>query len=141
MSRERMLLDRLAQLEHEPQGGRKRTSEDVDLLLESVQRHLARLFNARLGMSEAAPDYGLPPLTDTGYNPAEAERRILESIRLAVEHFEPRLKRVKVTRALEDNRPQRMTFRIDAALVTQAGEQKIWYQTKLGGAGRFEVSD
>lgn len=136
-----MLLDRLAQLGREPGGSRKRTSEDVDLLLASVQRHLVRLLNARLGMSEAASDYGLPALTDTGYNTAEAERMLLESIRVAVEKYEPRLKRVRVTRVMENSRPQRMSFRIDAALVTQAGEQKIWYQTQLGGKGRFEVSD
>ncbi len=141
MSRERMLLDRLAHLGREPGGARKRVSEDVDLLLASVQRHLFRLLNSRIGMSEAVPDYGLPPLTDTGYNTGEAERMLLESIRVAVESFEPRLKRVKVSRVMENNRPQRMSFRIDAALLTQAGEQKIWYQTQLGGTGRFELSD
>lgn len=141
MSRERMLLDRLAHLERDPGNARRRGAEDVDLLLESVHRQLTRLVNARQGMSESAPDYGLPALTDTGYNPVEAERMMVEALRSAVERFEPRLKRVRITRVTEGERPQRMSFRIDAVLVTQAGEQKIWYQTQLGGAGRFRVSD
>lgn len=141
MSRERVLLDRLALVEREGAGAARRGVEDVDALLASVQRHLARLFNARVGMSECAPDYGLPALTDTGYNTVEAERMLLEHLRGAVEAFEPRLKRVKVSRVTGSGRPQRMAFRIDAVLVTRSGEQKIWYQTQLGGAGRFEVSE
>ena len=141
MGRERMLLDRIARL-GDPIQGRYEPSakEDVEALMESVRRNLTRLLNSRHGMSEALPDYGLPALNDLTIGSGDYVHRVEESIRVAVEKYEPRLRRVRVSRVMDEER-QTLSFRVDAVLISESGEHRVWYETVVTGAGEFEVSD
>jgi type VI secretion system protein len=141
MAREQTLLDRIARC-GDRQRGRIEPSanEDLDALMESVRRNLVRLLNARHGMSEALPDYGLPALNDLTIGSGDYVRRVEEAIRVAVEKYEPRLRRVRVSR-VEDEERQTLSFRVDAVLISQTGEHRVWYETVVTGAGGVEVSD
>lgn len=145
MGREQTLLERIA-------GGETTTrrrsrfqpvaEEDAEALMESVRRGLRRLLNARHGMSEAQPDYGLPALTDMIAARGDAVTLVQDAIRTAIEKYEPRLQRVRVTRVIDEEADQRtLAFRIDAVMVGHAGEHRVWYKTALGGNGQFAVTD
>jgi type VI secretion system protein len=143
MGREQTLLDRIAARSGH---GRSRyqasAKEDLDALMESVRRQLARLLNARHGMSEALPEYGLPALTDLTVGSGDYVQRVLDAIQHTIASYEPRLRRVRVSRVADDERPhQSLRFRIDATLVGEDGQHRVWYETEFGGGGQFEVSD
>ena len=146
MAREQTLLDRMAA---RGERGRARyqasATEDLDALMESVRRHLARLLNARHGMCEAVPDYGLPALADLVVGSGDYVQRVQEAIKTAVEKYEPRLRRVRVSRVADDaddkEQHRTLTFRIDAVLISQSGDHRVWYQTAVAGTGEFEVSE
>jgi type VI secretion system protein len=142
MGRERMLLDRIA-AGGARGGGRYEpsTREDLVALMDSVRRQLARLLNARHGFSEAMPDYGLPALTDLTMGSGDHVRRIRDAIRVAIEKYEPRLRRVRVVQMADEDERQMLSFRIDAALLAQSGEHRVSYETAMTGSGQFDVSE
>jgi len=151
MARERTLLSRVAQA---APSGRARlgdqsgaagptTQEDTEALCESVRDHLARLLNARHGMCEAMPDYGLPALSDLIVGTGDHVRLVQEAIKTAIEKYEPRLRRVKVSRVVDPDRldGRTLAFRIEAVLIGRQAEHRVWYETSVRGSGEFEVSD
>ncbi len=142
MAREKTLLERLADA---GQGGRSRVQpsaeEDLDALMESVRRQLARILNARHGMSEAMPEYGLPALTDLTIGTGDHATTVEKAIRQAIEKYEPRLRRIRVSRVLDEERDQVWAYRVDAVLRSQSGDHKVWYETEVRGSGEFDVSD
>lgn len=144
MAREHTLLRRLADCERQPasRAFAARTAEDLEILMESVRQHLVKLLNARHGMSEAVPDYGLPTLTDLPPGLGNREVIIENAIRTAVEKFEPRLRRVRVTGVHDEEQGPRQTlvFRVDALLIGKSGEHRVWYETAVSGDGQFDVS-
>ncbi len=102
---------------------------------------LGRLLNARHGMSEALPDYGLPALTDLTTGRTDYVHAVEEAIRTTIDKYEPRLRRVRVARVVDDELVHTLAFRVDAVLVSQSGEHRVWYQTEVSGAGEFDVND
>jgi len=144
MGREQTLLQRIAEIESSGSGLRRveaTATEDLDALMDSVRLHLGRLLNARHEMSEAVPDYGLPAMNDLIVDVTKADAAIEDAIRSTIEKYEPRLRRVKVSRVEDEEHRHTMVFRVDAILVSRSGEHKVWYQTEVTGAGEFEVSD
>lgn len=90
------LLDRLLAPDDQPLAG-------IEALRQSVSRDLQSLLNARRSwravprrLSRSIRGYGLPDFTAGAYNSAEQKRALLESIRAAIEAFEPRLRNVEV---------------------------------------------
>jgi type VI secretion system protein len=151
VGREQTLLDRMAAMHAEPGAGSARAgaasgryaataAEDLEGLMESIRRHLVRLLNARHGMSEAVPDYGLPALADIMAGSADYIARVLEAIRTAIEKYEPRLRRVRVTHQATEGNRQTLVFRIDAVMVGRSGEHRVWYETALAPTGELQVS-
>jgi len=144
LGREQTLLMRIAEGQSQ---GRTRfepsTTEDLDELMNSVRHHLGRLLNARHGMCEALPDYGLPALTDLVVGSRNYIEAVQDAIRTTIEQYEPRLRRVRVSRVEddEDEHKRSLAFRVDAMLKSQSGDHRVWYQTELTGAGDFEISD
>ncbi len=143
MARERSLLERIATGGERSRGRYQASAEqDVDALLESVRRQLERLLNARHGMSEALPNYGLPALTDLMVGSKDYQQRVEDAIRVTVESYEPRLRNVRVSKAAGDDDDGRsLSYRIDATLVTDSGQHRVWYETELSGGGYFDVSE
>ncbi len=142
MAREMMLLDRLrkcgerTRARYEPSA-----SEDLDLLMDSVRRNLARLLNARHGCCEALADYGLPALADITIGGGDYVRRVLDAIRVTIEKYEPRLQHVSVASVVDEDAKQTLSFRVDAVLVAQDGQHRVCYETSVSGSGQFAVSE
>jgi type VI secretion system protein len=141
VSREQRLLERVAAAGGERASARYQPTaqEDLEALVESVRRHLARLLNSRHGMSEAAPDYGLPTLSELMAGRDESMPIVQEAIRSTIEKYEPRLRRVRVTHQAEEGARQTLAFRVDAVLVSQSGEHRVWYETALRPTGELAV--
>lgn len=141
MGRERTLLERIANRFGSARGGHQPTSvENVDLLMESVRQHLVRLLNSRECMSECAPDYGLPALSDLTVGTGDHARTVQDALQATIEKYEPRLRGVRVARIVDEDHGRTLAFRVDAVLVGRSGEHKVWYETSLQGSGQFEVS-
>jgi len=137
-----MLLDRIAELGDRRHGRYEPSAtEDIDALMESVRRHLGRLLNARHGMSEAMPDYGLPALSDLIVGSRDYIQRVQDAIRVAIEKYEPRLRRIHVDRVVDEDTHRTLSFRVDAILMGQSGEHRVCYETMMTGDGQFEVSE
>lgn len=142
MKRELMLLDRLNALRSE--GSRDRyqatTDEDLAALADSVRRNLVRILNSRHGMAEAAPDYGLPALSDMIIGVGDHVRRVQEAIRHTINRYEPRLRGVRVTHLEDEGGAQKLVFRIEGMLVSRSGDQRVWYETAIDPTGKMNVS-
>lgn len=145
MGREQTFLQRLAagarpgaQRRYQPT-----TAENVEELRESVRKHLARLLNARHGMSQAVPDYGLPSLVDLSTSSSEHVPAMQRAIRTAIEKYEPRLRQVRVSCLREEDTAaqRKLAFRVDAVLVGRDGEYSVGYVTEVGPDGQMEVAD
>ncbi len=142
MAGEQMLLDRIAALGDRTRGRiEPSATEDVEALMESVRRHLARLLNARHGLSEALPDYGLPALSDLTVGSGDYMPRIQKAILNTITMYEPRLERVQVKRVVNEDGPQVLAFRVDATLVGKTGKHRVFYETSMAGSGEFEISE
>lgn len=142
MAREGTFLERIAASASLRRGRYEPTTEDhVEAVMESVRRNLERLFNARHGMSEALPDYGLPALVDLTMGAGDHVRTLQQVIQKAIEKYEPRLRRVRVTPQAnpDDRRGQTPVFRIEASLVARNGEHRVWYETGMRATGAFGV--
>jgi type VI secretion system protein len=114
-------------------------TEDLEALMESVRRHLGRVLNSRHGMSECLPDYGLPALSDLTIGIGDYVQTVQEAVQTAIEKYEPRLRRVRVSRVADEEQGRTLAFRVDAVLVAGSGEHRVWYQTSLQGNGQFDV--
>lgn len=75
-----------------------------DQLLVSVHDHLIRLLNARQGVLEHLPDYGLPDLDMFYRELPYSEQDIAFSVKQVIEKYEPRLRNVRVQPRTRDIR-------------------------------------
>jgi type VI secretion system protein len=75
-----------------------------DDLLVSVHDHLMRLLNARQGVLEHLPDYGLPDLDMFYRELPYSEQDIAFAVKQVIEKYEPRLVQVRVQPRARDIR-------------------------------------
>lgn len=112
--------------------------------MESVRIHLAQLLNARHGMSEALPDYGLPALTDLTIGSADYLPAVQDAIKQTIEKYEPRLRRIEVKPIFEGDDEKedkrKLYFAVKAVLISQSGEHRVYYETAVTRNGGFGVS-
>jgi type VI secretion system protein len=73
-------------------------------LLNSIHDHLIRLLNARQGVLEHLPDYGLPDLDMLYRELPYSEQDIAFAIKNVIEKYEPRLIQVRVQPRARDIR-------------------------------------
>lgn len=139
MGREESFLNRIASLGAARQST-PTTAENIDALIESVRQNLARLLNARHGLSEALPQYGLPALTELTMGGRNHVQSVAEAIRGTIERYEPRLRSVRVTRNEEAESRLELNFRIEGVLIGRSGEHRVWYDASLDTRGGFEVT-
>lgn len=144
MAREHTLFARLAAASDTSRTRVQATTvENVEALMDSVRANLTHLLNARHGMSEALPDYGLPALTDFTVGTGDHVQMLQTAIKETIERYEPRLRRVRVTHVVDDvarSDDAKFQYRIDAILTGKSGEHKVWWETSLS-RGQFEISD
>lgn len=67
-----------------------------DDLLHSIHDHLQRLLNARCGVLQHQPDYGLPELDRVYQGLPHSEISLVYQLQRMIEKYEPRLNQVQV---------------------------------------------
>lgn len=67
-----------------------------DDLLHSIHDHLQRILNARCGVLQHQPDYGLPELDRVYQGLPHSETSLVHQLQRMIEKYEPRLTQVQV---------------------------------------------
>ena len=102
----------------------------------SVAASLERLFNARQGSAAHLPGYGLPDLAAVHRDAPDSFERLGRAIKLAVETYEPRLKRVFVERVGGDAGRMRATFVVSGEI--EPG-RRVRFATTFGSQEAADV--
>jgi type VI secretion system protein ImpF len=145
------ILDRL--LDPESAGTAVMTGYTVEKMASAVRRDLEELLNTVSSHGRGFPDdfpetrdslvtYGLPDLASVEAISGVQRKAIGDLIRRAVERFEPRLKRVKVTvlAAEADAVRGSVKFRVEARLTVDPAPE-VAFDTILDmGTGKYEVT-
>ncbi len=138
MSRERTLLERLAR----PSAARDRTArEDPAEIVRSVLGNLQRILNARLGHAPAQPDLGMPAPSDILRTGPEAVHWILDTLRICIEKYEPRLTDVQVAHLSDEGDVLALRFQVTARLAAMKDDVPVSFDTTVDPAGRVRVRD
>ncbi len=146
------LLDRLIDLEPENRAEAPMSrAESLRLFRLAVKRDLEWLLNttrATVEIPEIYSElqkslllYGLPDISDVAINNSSDEKKLLRALELAIETFEPRLARAKVTsRTVPSKRRQSITFHVEATLMIDPAPERIAFDTVLEiGRGAYSV--
>lgn len=142
MAREQALLERISSYaERKSARYALTTEEDLDALMDSVRDNLRRLVNARHGMSQAQPDYGLPAFNDLSAEGDTYIKRVRDAIQATIAKYEPRLKNVRVSPQADGANPANLRFRVDATLIGATEECRISYETAVQAGGAIDVGD
>ncbi|HEY7394822.1 MAG TPA: type VI secretion system baseplate subunit TssE [Gemmatimonadaceae bacterium] len=104
--------------------------------LHSVLGNLRRLFNARRGSLAHVPEYGLPDLSDVSPSSPEKIEALRVAIREAVERFEPRLQKVRVTREGGRADSSHLVFLLSAQMGPNA---RVRFQTTIRSSEPVEI--
>ena len=104
--------------------------------LHSVLGNLRRLFNARRGSLIHVPEYGLPDLSDVSPSSPEKIESLRVAIREAVERFEPRLQKVRVTREGGRADSSHLVFLLSAQMGPNA---RVRFQTTIRSSEPVEI--
>jgi type VI secretion system protein len=137
MPNDNSLLERIA-------AGRREAKIDLDpnMLVDSVLRHLERLFNVRHGNVATRPDYGLPDFNSLVHRFPDAGAEFRRAIKRAIDEFEPRLKGVTVTPDSDDASDKlALRFRITARLETPGLKHQVNFTTQIDDDGRLQVQE
>ena len=147
------VLDRL--LDQEPgntaEGGMTR-AQSVRALKASVRRDLEWLLNTRRTPIEAGEEfpeasrslynYGFPDFSNFALSNPRDRQRLLQSVEVAIQTFEPRLDAVRVVPVETDEKnPSRMLrFQVEALLKMDPQPEQITFDTVLSlTSGEYQV--
>jgi type VI secretion system protein ImpF len=148
------LLDRLIDLDPQDRQEAPMTRpESLRQLRLAVKRDLEWLLNSTrmpIEVPEACQEvhntvlfYGLPDISTVSIQDPGDEQRLLRSLEKAIEVFEPRLTRARVT-SKERYRPaqQSITFHVEAMLMIDPAPERISFDTVLEiSKGAYSVKD
>jgi type VI secretion system protein len=123
----------------DPQPPRTTVKFDAARQTDSVLSRLRELFNVRSGTVPTRPDYGLPDFNDFVIQFPAAVPGISRAIKLQIEMFEPRLKRVTVRHVPDPARPLSLFFSISAELLGPDGQERVAFETMFGADGSVSV--
>lgn len=127
--------------------------KSVRMMRAAVQRDLEALLNT-IRIAEAVPDaytelrdslwlYGLPDINSISLQNQQDEERLLRGLERAIQQFEPRLSRVRVTsydRILKSR--QIVEFHVEAMLMIEPAPERIAFDTILEiGKGSYRVKE
>lgn len=103
----------------------------------SIAAHLRELLNARQGMSDCVPSFGIVDFNDVVHTMPDALRTLASSIRAAIVEHEPRLQSVNV-RIVESPDPLSVRFEVVGRLASDRREV-VRVQTELRPGGLFVI--
>jgi type VI secretion system protein ImpF len=127
--------------------------KSLRMMRAAVKRDLEALLNT-IRIAEKAPDtytelrdslwlYGLPDINSISLQNAHDEERLLRSLERAIQQFEPRLSRVRVTSydRIVKSSPA-VEFHVEAMLMIEPAPERIAFDTVLEvGKGSYRVKD
>lgn len=96
---------------------------------DSIRSNLVRMFTARQGSVQAAPDYGLPDLNDLTLSRAELIQENCKAIRDCIARYEPRLSEAEVEHIELEDMHFTQGFRISALKRDSLGRLVPWHWT------------
>jgi type VI secretion system protein len=120
------------------ESGDVHASRRVDPVGEVVQ-HLRVLFNTRKGEAAAAPGFGIMDFNDIIHTFPSAIERMQQSLRQAIQEYEPRLRNVAVLHVPDESDPTGLRFEVSAQLVVRGSRQPIRFFTQLGRKNQVEL--
>jgi type VI secretion system protein len=104
----------------------------------SIMDHLTRMFNTRRGITPHLKEYGLPDVSEIYRKMPHGMEELQQAIVTAVEKYEPRLTRVRVTPREHDKSYHRMIFILTAEL--KGTGQRVRFQTTFASSGESSVN-
>jgi len=133
---EHRLLDRLRMMAKNPD---RRMTEDPNQMVRSVQEHLERILNTRIGNVPIADDYGIPDFTNLISGYYESKQSVERTIRNTIMKYEPRLQLVRV--AFLEQEDERLTLRFQISAQLKQGDNKdpVMFESVLDAGGHIEV--
>lgn len=136
--RERRLLERIANWN---EADAERTSQtQVDILVRSVNDHLARLLNTRQGSVPIDPHFGVPDFTNlAGGTGRGSVSEMEEEIRRMVLKYEPRVKSPRVVLNAETTDVLSIRFSLHGMLEVDNREIPLQISTTVGANGKVRV--
>ena len=136
MSQEQSLFERL---QNPDESGDYKLKLNVNKAADSVLTHLRNMLNTRQGSVPTLPDYGLPDFNDIASNFPDAIFELRRVIKQSIDNYEPRLSRVKVDYAKDEDKPLSMRYEITAQLSLGGENANVWFETTLDSQGRVKV--
>jgi type VI secretion system protein len=106
------------------------------VIVQSVQDHLARLLNARQGVLSHLPDYGLPDITEIYGDLPYTVGDLRAAIEKCIMKYEPRVQRVRVVSLPDDRAKGVVILEIQVTLLNGC---KARYKTYLKSEGDAAV--
>jgi type VI secretion system protein len=139
--KERRLLERIAYWGED--GGQQRSHQtQVDILMQSVMAHLARLLNTRRGSVQLDPLFGVPDFTNlAGGTGAGSTLEIQEEIERMVSKYEPRIKSPKVTLDQDHSDMQALRFMLNGMIDADDREIPLSLSTTVGASGKISLKN
>jgi type VI secretion system protein ImpF len=148
------LLDRLLDFEPDTRSEAPITrAESLRRFRAAVKRDLEALLNTvriSFEIPESCPElkksllnYGLPDCSSMSLQSPTDERRLLRGLELAIEMFEPRLARAKVTSSEQiTSSMQAVRFHVEAILLIDPAPERIAFDTVLEiSKGAYSVKE
>jgi type VI secretion system protein len=132
---EERLTERIRSQEREPM---RRGGESRKRCIDSVLEHLQRILNTRQGNVPIADDYGIPDFLDFLQTYPDSVHQIEESIRDAIDRYEPRLAGTSVTFIPREDDDLTLRFQVIACLKTE-GDRQVLLETVVDTDGRVSV--
>lgn len=108
-------------------------------VLESVLLNLRRILNTRHGNALTAPKYGIIDLASVVHNYPESIDEMVESIRVCIATYEPRLTAVQVSYDKREDDLLKLRFQISAKIKLPDSDRTIAFDTLVSSTGRVEV--
>lgn len=135
---ERRLLERISSWEI----GEERTSRTrVDVLVQSIMKHLSRLLNTRQGSVLLDPTFGVPDFTNVAGGMASGSVGEMEDeICRVVKKYEPRVRSPKVTLISDASDMLSIKFELEGTIDADDRSIPLHLSTTVGSNGRVYVS-
>ncbi len=131
MRRELNLLSRIADAGAAGSDDRPYHAVDEALLIREIESNVRRLLSSRHRMCRAAPDYGLPALSDIGEYGEAFVAGLRDAVRLTILKYEPRIQNVAVTAAQEEGRRSVVHLGIEGRIPIDGKLSPFYFETSF----------
>jgi type VI secretion system protein len=118
-----------------------RRGSEADALADSIERHLSLILNTHQGMSQSAPDFGIPDLASImGNSDLDNIQGLGRVIADVVAKYEPRVTDVSVgfNRAAKEGGI--LNFTLNCSLVANGVRRELFFNTLITPDGNVKMT-